>query len=237
MNKLMELERLVMTGGDEKRIAELRAECGAVVKKEYKRDNNKKSHNEGPMVKAIDSFSVKQYMHYKSLGWTDKQVSKELNIGYSTLQDIKKKLGITFKSDIDTSYDTLKATVMGKLKTQNTIFTSIVMKFVNETNEHVKRMERRHQKSASDSNKKIQSLQSTIRQLEAENKKLKDNQQSLDVNRIETLMVNASYDIDRAIDNMGMKDPNLATLKNAKVNVDIVKEKFKKIRDDKKETK
>lgn len=230
MNKLMELERLVNTGGDEKRIAELRLELGSPVKKTVKLDGYRKPKKTGPMVKQIDKFSVDQYMEWKQLGLTDKEVSKKLDIGYSTLQDIKKQLGITFKSDIDTSYNTIKATVMGKLNNQRTIFTSVVKKFINETNEHVKRLERRHQNAAKESNAKIQSLQSTINRLEAENKKLKNNQQNLDIDRLEALMVNTSYEIDKVIDNTSMKDSNLVPLKNAKTNVDIAKEKFKKIR-------
>lgn len=71
--KYLELERLVETGGDKKKIEKLRNELGL----------NPTSGTK------MSKLTVAKYAKYKQIGVTDKQIAKELNISLSLLKRFK----------------------------------------------------------------------------------------------------------------------------------------------------
>lgn len=84
VNKMYELEHLVNTGGDKKRIDKLRNELG------FERKQGRKIN-----------FEVDEYYKLKAQGLSDREVAKLKQFSYNTLWKWKNRNGLTAKSKVE----------------------------------------------------------------------------------------------------------------------------------------
>lgn len=124
---LFELERLVMTGGDPKRIEQLRAELG--IERQDRPPSNKPKRTKPVHVAFHKTFNVDKYLAMKEVGMMDREIAADMGVSYSTLKLAKDKHDIVMatRRPVDIEDENRERLVMIKLKSQKTIETHIVL--------------------------------------------------------------------------------------------------------------
>lgn len=128
--ELMELERLVMTGGDPKRIEQLRAELG--IERQDRSPSNKPKRTTPVHVPFHKTFDIDKYIAMKEIGMADSEIAADMGVSYSTLKAAKDRFDIVVPYDtgLDVNNDVHERLVMLKLRTQKTINTHLVIDMI-----------------------------------------------------------------------------------------------------------
>lgn len=147
---LFELEHLVMTGGDPKRIKQLRVELG--IERQDKPPSTKPKRTTPTHVAFHKKFDVEKYLAMKESGMADKEIAADMGVSYSTLKIAKDKHDIIMatRRPVNMKDENRERLVMLKLKSQKTIETHIVMDVIQklhndneELRKHIKLLEKR----------------------------------------------------------------------------------------------
>lgn len=128
--ELFELEHLVMTDGDPKRIAELRAKLG--IERQDRPISTKPKRTTPVHVPFHKTFDINKYIACKEIGMADSEIAADMGVSYSTLKDAKDRFDIVVSHDtgLDVNNDVHEKLVLLKLRTQKTINTNLVIDMI-----------------------------------------------------------------------------------------------------------